>query len=90
MTDEILHQVIASFNQRISHEKRSVILFINNARCHPEDVVAKYSNIKVVFVPATTTSNLQPLDLGIIKNFKCDYRHLLLRSEIKVVPLQEK
>ena len=79
MTGEILHQVLALFNRRMSNEKRSVILFIDNAGCHPEDVVGKYSNIKVVFLPANTTSKLQPLDLGIIKNFKCHYRRLLLR-----------
>ena len=48
---------------------------MDNAGCHPEDIKGKFSNVKVVFLPANTTSML---DLGIIKNFKVYYRKLLL------------
>ena len=56
-----------------------IVLLLDNAGCHPHDIEGKYSNIKVIWLPANTTSKLQPLDLGIIQNFKTYYRKLLLK-----------
>ena len=73
-----MHKLLSKLNGRLHRESRSIILFMDNAGCHPEDMTSKYSNIKVIFLPPNTTSVLQPLDLGIIKNFKVYYRKLLL------------
>ena len=80
-----MHTILKKLNSNLKRESRSVILFMDNAGCHPEDLVGKYSNIKIVFLPANTTAVLQPLDLGIIKTFKVYYRKLLLRHVLSQV-----
>ena len=61
-------------------ERRSILLFLDNAGCYPPELLKdKFSNIKIVFLPPNTTSKIQPLDLGVISNFKVHYRRLLLQ-----------
>ena len=62
-----MESILFKLNQRLSHTDRSIILMMDNAGCHPENLVTQYSNIKVSFLLANTTSKLQPLDLGIPK-----------------------
>jgi len=61
---------------------------MDNATCHPEDIDDKLSNIKVIFLPKNTTSRLQPLDAGIIKNFKCHYRAFVIKHVIAKIDSQ--
>ena len=70
-----MHKLLTKLNTHLCKESRSMILLMDNAGCHPEDMAGKYSN---VFLPPHTTSVLLPLDLGIIDNFKVRYRKLLL------------
>ena len=82
MQINIMENVLDKLNSKMKVEKRNVLLFLDNAPVHPEGLQCKYSNIKVVFIPKNTTSRLQPLDAGIIKNFKLKYRKKLLRHVI--------
>ena len=79
MTSEIFETVLSKLNRKLIFENRKVILFFDNATCHPESMGDKFSNIKIVFLPKNTTSRLQPLDPGIIRKFKVKYRKSLVK-----------
>ena len=63
----------------MQREQREIILFLDNAGCHPVSLQEMFSNIKVVFLPPNTTSRLQPIDAGVIKNFKVRYKFVVSR-----------
>ncbi|XP_013109419.2 tigger transposable element-derived protein 1-like [Stomoxys calcitrans] len=50
-----------------------VLLLLDNAPSHPVYCDDYSENIKVVFMPPNTTSVIQPMDQGVISNFKSYY-----------------
>ena len=62
MTSEVMEAVLARFNRKLVLDNRKVILFLDNATCHPESVIGQFSQIKIIFLPKNTTLRLQPLD----------------------------
>ena len=79
MTSEVMEAVLTRLNQKLSNEKTKVILLLDNATCHPESFTGRFSHIKLVFLPKNTTSMLQPLDAGIIQNFKVKHHKRLIK-----------
>ncbi len=74
MFGEILTDILTNLNRRLITSNRNILLLMDNAGCHSQELVSKFSNIKIIFFPPNTTSCLQPLDLGIIQTFKAYYR----------------
>ena len=81
MTSQLFTEWLQSFNAKMRCRRRKALLFVDNAPSHPHDS-ATFSHVKVVFLPATTTSVLQPLDQGIIQNVKQHYIKRVLRKII--------
>ena len=80
MTADILESVLSKFNRRLRSQGQSIVLLMDNAGCHPEERLKDcFGNIRILFLPPNTTSKLQPLDLGIIQNFKVHNRTPFLR-----------
>lgn len=52
---------------------------MDNAPCHPQTLSGQFSNITVQFLPKNTTSKSEPLDAGIIANWKVPYRKRMLQ-----------
>jgi len=55
---------------------------MDDVTSHDPALKERFSNIKIVFLPKNTTSRLQPLDAGIIKNFKVHHPRLLLQHTL--------
>ena len=73
MTSALFQEWLAKWNSKLVVERRHIALVIDNATCHPD---IPLSNIKLVFLPPNTTSHTQPMDQGIIANFKSHYWHI--------------
>ena len=78
MTSEVMETLLARFNRKLLFEDRNVILFLDNAACHPESMIGQFLQIKIIFLPKNATSRLQPLD-DIIQNLKVKYRKRLVK-----------
>ena len=78
MNSDIMEAALDRLDRRINFENYKVILFLDNDTCHRERLQSRLTNIKLVFLPKNTTSQIQPLNAGIIRNFKLKYRELLL------------
>lgn len=73
-------ELLEGINTKMWRGPREIILFLDNTGCQPVSQQEMFSNIKVVFL-SLNTSRLQPLDAGVIKNFKVRYRKLLLKFQ---------
>ncbi|QRV94802.1 tigger transposable element-derived protein 6 [Ceratobasidium sp. AG-Ba] len=60
----------------MQQQDRHVLLLCDNASSHSLNG-ASYSHIEVAYLPPNLTSWLQPMDAGIIRTFKANYRRLL-------------
>ncbi|KAE8738361.1 hypothetical protein FOCC_FOCC016158, partial [Frankliniella occidentalis] len=87
MTGEKYEWWLRKFDCRMRIEKRNVLLFVDNCPAHP--AVHGLTNVKVVFLPKNTTSRLQPMDQGVIKNLKHYYRTRLVQRLIGFVGRQD-
>jgi len=85
MKSEVFTTALCRLNHRLA---RKISFLVDNATCHPEDIDGKLSNIKVVFLLKNTTSQLQPLDAGIINNFKVHYRVIIVKHVIAKIDSQ--
>ena len=85
MQTDILLNVVGRLNERMKHENRNILLFMDTAPCHLPLLPEKFSNIKVVFLPKNMPSRSQPLQAGIITTWKIFYRQQLLRHLISPV-----
>ena len=72
MTGYIFTQWLQNWDRSLRAKGRKILLILDNCTAHPPNV--ELTNIEMVFLPPNTTSLIQPMDQGIIKNLKGHYR----------------
>ena len=75
MTCPIMAEWLRAFYEHVGSE-RQVVLTMDNFSAHLTALNESPPppNVKIIFLPANSTSKYQPLDQGIIQNFKTFYR----------------
>ena len=77
MTAALMEEWLNGFNAKMKKENRHVLLFFDNATCHPH---IKLSNVTLAWFPPNTTSVTQPMDQGVIYTLKSHYRRWCFRQ----------
>lgn len=75
MTAHIFNQWLTAWDQNLESAQRKIVLLVDNCTAHK--VNSTLLNIKLIFLPANTTSVIQPCDQGIINSLKAHYRRAI-------------
>jgi len=78
MTGMLWEEWIRQLDSKFGKEKRKVLLLIDNCSAHVE--IPHLKNIQIEYFPPNVTSLLQPMDQGVIRNFKAHYRRTLIEK----------
>lgn len=65
---------VRAYSYKMQIEPKA-LLVLDNAPCHPTDLVSDDGLIKVFFLPPRSTPKLQPMDIGIIRSLKARYNN---------------
>lgn len=85
MTSDLFTTEIRHRGRELPTQKAKIQLLVDNCPAHP--VVEDLENIKLVFIPANTTSIIQPMDQGVIRSLKSHYCKLIL---LRLIECMEK
>ncbi|XP_037576676.1 tigger transposable element-derived protein 6-like [Dermacentor silvarum] len=77
MTGEIFRKWLTDFHKEMSAKKRKVLLLLDN--CSTHHVNAHLSAVEVLFLSPNTTAKMQPMDEGVIANFKVHYHRRVIK-----------
>ncbi|KAM7300847.1 tigger transposable element-derived protein 6-like [Ixodes scapularis] len=80
MTGALFEQWLRKLDKKFELRNRQVLLLVDNCSAHNVDIELKA--IQLAFLLPNTTSMLQPMDQGVIKNMKTFYRRHLLERMI--------
>ncbi|XP_049271361.1 tigger transposable element-derived protein 4-like [Rhipicephalus sanguineus] len=80
ITQALFEQYVRRLDRKFARQHRKVILFVDNCGAHGS--VPNLEAIRLEFLPPNTSSVLQPMDQGVIRNIKAHYRARLLNCTV--------
>lgn len=86
MNTQIMTEWLNSVDREMKSKKRKVLLFLDNAPCHPQAIAL--TNVTLAYLPPNCTALIQPMDQGIIQAVKMKYKKLQLRKILLLMEAQ--
>jgi len=83
MTGNIRKEWLKKIDRQMQARKHKIVMPCDN--CAPHNGETQLANVKVIFMLPNITYLIQPMDQGIIANFKQHYRVLVLRQLMGVM-----
>ena len=83
MDSVLFEEWIREMDTKFTKEKKKVALIIDNCPAHP--TIDNLKSIELIFLPANTTSKLQPVDQGVIRSLKAFYKALALQRLVVAI-----
>ena len=67
MRTDLFEQYLHKLDRKVKSDGQKIVMVLDNCPAHPH---VKLENVELAFLPPNTTSRTQPMDAGIICNFK--------------------
>ena len=80
MTAAIFTEWMKGLEWKMAAKQRHILLLLDNAPSHIYRIDLTY--VQIEMLPPNTTSHIQPMDAGIIKNFKLCYKTKLIQQYV--------
>ena len=90
MDSELFEEWVRELNAELKAKELKVLLIIDNCVAYPE--IENLSHVKLIFLPPSATSVIQPMDQGFIRSLKSHYRKRIVRvilthlDQVKPIP----
>jgi len=83
MTGVLFTEWLLCIDVDMKKANRKILMFVDDCTAHNN--IPHLENIRIHFLPPNTTSVLQPLDQGIITNFKTMYWKEIVREVLECI-----
>lgn len=87
MTSELFEKWLRDWDRDLVTKKKKILLLVDNCPAHPN--VTDLNSITLAFLPPNTTSVLQPMDQGIIRALKTNFRKNLVLKMINSLAVND-